>query len=200
MDLPDTLPVMVLPRCNLFPGSRLPLYIFEPRYREMLDDALHGGRMFCIGTVGGDAGPEPGGPGVYPHSTAGVIRACVGNDDGTSRLILEGLLRVRFTGWRDGGPYRVAEIEAVPTAVDDKTEVARLCEQLKALAAERLAAEDIVVPGGDIGDLWRNLGSEEAIADFVAHHLISEVDKRQRLLGMESLEGRLVFLCECLLE
>jgi Lon protease-like protein len=48
MTVPDEVPVMPLPGAVLFPRALLPLYIFEPRYREMLDRALQDHRMFCV--------------------------------------------------------------------------------------------------------------------------------------------------------
>jgi ATP-dependent Lon protease len=46
--LPEQAPVMPLPGALLFPHALLPLYIFEPRYGEMLDHALARERMFCV--------------------------------------------------------------------------------------------------------------------------------------------------------
>jgi len=46
--LPEQAPVMPLPGAVLFPHALLPLYIFEPRYREMLAHALAHERMFCV--------------------------------------------------------------------------------------------------------------------------------------------------------
>src|SRR6187455_127874 len=48
MQLPLEVPVMTLPSATLFPQALLPLYIFEPRYRKMLADALKGPRMFSV--------------------------------------------------------------------------------------------------------------------------------------------------------
>src|SRR6185503_9110204 len=48
MDLPREVPVMTLPSAILFPQALLPLYIFEPRYRRMLSDALSSHRMFSV--------------------------------------------------------------------------------------------------------------------------------------------------------
>src|SRR5437016_13552649 len=48
VDLPDEVPVMPLPGAVLFPNALLPLYIFEQRYREMLDHALERDRMFTV--------------------------------------------------------------------------------------------------------------------------------------------------------
>ena len=91
IDLPDALPVMVLGGCNLLPHGLLPLYIFEPRYRQMLEDTLAGDRLFAIGTVNPAGEPPSEEPEVFDHSCAGLIRACVGEEDGCSHLILQGL-------------------------------------------------------------------------------------------------------------
>ena len=48
MELPDAVPVMTLPSATLFPQALLPLYIFEPRYRQMLADMLKSDRMFSV--------------------------------------------------------------------------------------------------------------------------------------------------------
>src|SRR3954467_11014816 len=47
--LPPTIPIFPLPNVVLFPNVFLPLHIFEPRYRQMVDDALNGDRI--IGMV-----------------------------------------------------------------------------------------------------------------------------------------------------
>src|SRR5215471_18893756 len=48
MKIPREVPVMTLPNATLFPQALLPLYIFEPRYRQMLAEALHTNRMFSV--------------------------------------------------------------------------------------------------------------------------------------------------------
>jgi Lon protease-like protein len=48
VDLPDEVPVMPLPGAVLFPHALLPLYIFEDRYRDMLEHALQRDRMFSV--------------------------------------------------------------------------------------------------------------------------------------------------------
>ena len=92
--LPKELPVMPLPGAVLFPHALLPLYVFEPRYRKMLEHALQRHRMFCV-TLIKPSCPDWRAPEDFFHlATAGLIRACVGRGDGTSNLILQGLQRV----------------------------------------------------------------------------------------------------------
>ena len=111
--LPKQLPVMPLPGVVLFPHALVPLYIFEPRYRQMLQHALQQHRIFCV-TLIKPSCPEWHAPEDFFHvATAGLIRACVGRDDGTSNLILQGLQRVRFAGFEQEAPFPIARIDIV---------------------------------------------------------------------------------------
>ena len=65
--LPESLGLIVLEECFHFPGCFLPLYIFEQRYRQMMDHALSTSRMFGVGTMVDDE--------LLPVTTAGLIRA-----------------------------------------------------------------------------------------------------------------------------
>src|SRR5438876_5312311 len=106
MELPDAVPVMTLPSATLFPQALLPLYIFEPRYRQMLKDMLKTDRMFSV------AMQKPGRQRESPCQVAGLglIRVSVGHQDGTSHLILQGLARVELIDTVQTRPYRVANI------------------------------------------------------------------------------------------
>ena len=89
--LPGSLPVMVLGGATLFPRGYMPLFIFEPRYRAMLDHALERDRMFCIGHARPGIDVEHSTDPVYPVTTMGLVRACVTHPDGTSQLMLLGV-------------------------------------------------------------------------------------------------------------
>src|SRR5438093_8136935 len=110
---PKQLPVMPLPGAVLFPHALLPLYIFEPRYRHMLEHALQHHRMFCV-TLIKPSCLEWHAPEDFFHlATVGLIRACVGRGDGTSNLILQGLQRVRFASFEQKTPFPIAKIDIV---------------------------------------------------------------------------------------
>src|SRR3974390_2608730 len=111
MKIPREVPVMTLPNATLFPQALLPLYIFEPRYRQMLADALHSHRMFSI------AMQKPGSSRESPLPVAGLglIRVSVGHRDGTSHLILQGLSRVELHAIVRESPYRVYRVRHLST-------------------------------------------------------------------------------------
>lgn len=115
MMVPEQVPVMTLPNAVLFPHVLLPLHIFEARYRRMLADSLSGNRMFAVALLRKGWEDQGGDPPPYSVATVGVIRACVGNNNGTSNLVLQGVTRVRLCSFVQLEPYRVAAIETLPS-------------------------------------------------------------------------------------
>lgn len=198
--IPASAPVMVLEGCNFFPGTPLPLHIYEMRYRAMLALALEGDRMFCLGTAIDSANqvlPSDSAAGVYSHGTLGLVRACVQNEDGTANLILEGLQRVVFRGWLRETPFRIARLEGLPTLVEDPELVKHHASRvvvLSRLLIERGAGRK--PPEFDLG--WAAEANPELLGDFVANYLVTSFVDRHRLLGMACLDERLQFLGELL--
>ena len=196
IELPTQIPVMALAGCNLLPHGLLPLYIFEPRYRQMLADALETDRMFAIGTIDPatahltENGQEP----VFPASCAGMVRACVGAKNGTSHLVLQGLQRIRFTSWLENDkPYRVAEIEPISTIDENGDASAALAQRAVELARELINTGSADTSSQAMAEI-EALDDPEPLADLIAYHLIRDPDRRQALLGMEELGERLRYL------
>jgi Lon protease-like protein len=97
-DLPRVLPIFPLSGALLLPGGRLPLNVFEPRYLNMIGDALAGDRMIGMvqpyhddGTEGGDSDSET--PEVYRTGCAGRLISFAETDDGRYLITLQGLIR-----------------------------------------------------------------------------------------------------------
>ena len=125
---------MTLPNATLFPQALLPLYIFEPRYRQMLADALHSNRMFSV------AMQKPGNSREIPAPVAGLglIRVSVGHRDGTSHLILQGIARVELQEAVRYKPYRVQRIKPIETPPCDSVKVDALVAKVRELLEERI--------------------------------------------------------------
>src|SRR2546425_1287651 len=115
MELPNEVPVMTLASATLFPQALLPLYIFEPRYRQMLADTLKAHRMFSV------AMQKPGRSRETPCPVAGLglIRVSVDHHDGTSHLILQGITRVELQETVQYKPYRIHNIRALQSPLTD---------------------------------------------------------------------------------
>lgn len=90
--LPAVLPIFPLPGALLLPGGRLPLNIFEPRYLNMVRDALAGPRLIGMVQPSKDS-DEPGGAEVFRTGCAGRIVAFQETEDGRYLITLAGLIR-----------------------------------------------------------------------------------------------------------
>ncbi len=116
--LPSLLPIFPLPTVVLFPNVFLPLHIFEPRYRQMVGDALGGDRM--IGMVLLQPGYEEryeATPPVYEVGCAGLMTHAERLPDGRYNIVLRGLERFRIVGEESSTTsvlYRRALIAPLP--------------------------------------------------------------------------------------
>ncbi|MFN3521347.1 MAG: LON peptidase substrate-binding domain-containing protein [Phenylobacterium sp.] len=90
-DLPQALPVFPLDGAVLLPGGELPLQIFEPRYLNMVDDAMAGDRM--IGMIQTRPGGERARPNLAGVGCAGRITAFAETADGRYLITLTGVCR-----------------------------------------------------------------------------------------------------------
>jgi len=185
--LPETIPLIVLEECYLFPGCFLPLYIFEQRYRQMLDYALQTSRMFCVGIRSEGQ--------ILPVTSAGLIRASKKQEDGTSHVMLYGVTRVRFTGWVQEEPFRIAKIEPIGTECHLATEER---DALKDYALSLLppstpeTSEAMQVLRSTLCDMT----CADLACDILSYHFIREPETLQALLAEPSLVKRYALLNE----
>jgi Lon protease-like protein len=124
--LPETLPVMVLERLYPLPGGIQPLFIFEERYRRMLEHALSTDRLFAIGDRRRDGS-------LRPIVTAGLIISAVRAADGTSQLVLQGIHRMRITGCQQEEPFLIATVEPFETDPGPAEKVNELSQEVETI-------------------------------------------------------------------
>ncbi len=198
---------MILPSVNLFPQAILPLFIFEPRYRRMLRDALASHRIFCVAMQRPDSEPEA------PARVAGVglIRASVENPDGTSNMILQGLARVSLGRVLRHKPYRVQSIHPLVAETADSARVDALTVKVRELVGERFrqglpaplkflgenATAGVEGEAPSVEQILNSLseiGDASVLADLVSCALLSDPRQRQVMLETIDVETRLRYL------
>jgi len=175
-------PLFPLPGFFLFPGSIVPLHIFEPRYCQMIEDLIDGNGRLVIGTVPDEyANQLCGSPPVHPVAGLGEIARHEKLPDGKRYLIwLFGLARVRVREVASDRLYRRVGYEAL---------------QEKPIAAEKrasLRAElELAVRGRckELEELPRDLADaclidiliqKLQLAPFETSRLYSEPDMERR--------------------
>ncbi len=123
-DLPPRIPVFPLRGAILLPRATLPLNVFEPRYLEMLDDVMSGGRIIGIlqpeGSDDDDAeSPEGAASGLRRIGCAGRVTSYQELDDGRLVITLTGIMRFECVGEASSGtPYRIMSVSYDRFAAD----------------------------------------------------------------------------------
>src|ERR1700755_1598846 len=187
--LPDHVPVMPLPGALLFPHALLPLYIFESRYREMLEHPLSHHRIFSVALVKPDRAAWESPADFFHVAGVGLIRACVERGDGTSNLILQGLERVRFTSFAQAEPFPIATIERLESDSETSVETEALAIKVLELYS-KLKGDGRQLPE-KVDRYLSDLGDPEMLADLVASTFITDALRRQHVLEELSVNQRL---------
>jgi len=185
------LPIFPLPSSALFPGSLLPLHVFEPRYRDLVRDALSRRKLLAVARLkpGFETGYE-GRPAVFDRCGCGVIVDHARSDDGRYNILLRGIARVQILDEHAAErSYRLVRAEKLGDAPTDARLAAAFYAQLGSLWPS--LAGHLPAPLRDFAALTQATGCAGALADHVAsllvddtaltHRLVSELDPCERL-------------------
>ena len=170
-----------LPGVFLFPLQILPLHIFEPRYRQMIEDSLDGPGRIVLATVPQEHEADlAGAPPVFPIAGLGEIARHQRLPDGRFLIWLAGLARVRIDEIESDRPYRKVRFEPMEEVSASPGEAARLKEPLvQAILARR---KDVLnfpddVPTGLLADV---LLQHVSMPQPLMEQLFSECDAGRR--------------------
>ena len=180
------LPLFPLPNVVLFPNVFLPLHIFEPRYKEMVADALAGDRM--IGMVllrPGWEGDYEGRPPVYPVGCSGIITFSEQQADGRYNIVLRGFEKFRLLEEDQTKRYRIGRVEPLMEEATDSDRAE--------IRGERQRLEALLVPqprGRGVDAKVPPSMSDEDLVNALAQYLDLEPLEKQALLEREGIVAR----------
>ena len=176
-------PIFPLAGALLFPGSQLPLHIFEPRYRTMIRDALASDRLIAMI----QPRDENETPELFDVGCIGRISACDELDDGRFNIVLEGLSRFRVAREADvDTPYR--QVDADRTGFEeDSDEVLGLAQRAEIERESRAYADSL---GYSVD--WDSVGrlDDEMLVNGIAQIAPLDVGSKQALLEARDLATR----------
>jgi ATP-dependent Lon protease len=158
----------------------------------MLRWCLERDRLFCIALANPAAANPSALDNFFPIGGVGLVRACVGAEDGTSNLILQGLARVKFGNLVQTEPFRMAEIREYASDCPNLVEAEALGTKVVELCA-RLHEQGQELPAALVQKL-RHVNNPELLADIVTQTFLREPMQQQRLLEEASVSERLRLL------
>lgn len=180
------LPLFPLPNLVFFPRTRLPLHIFEPRYRQMVADAVATDHRFGIVLL--RPGWEKdyfGTPPIYTCGTLSAIEQAVPLDDGRFNILVRGEVRFRVVGEVGKDPYRTARVVVQPEEQRDTTSAYAERQWLAELSKQYLIhlPEQSAVPEIETVGL-------ESLTNALIMSLNLDVEQKQHLLEIDDLVAR----------
>ena len=182
----ESLPIFPLEAVTLLPGALLPLHVFEPRYRQMIADAMEGDRAIAMAMpLPGHATDSERRPPVHPVIALGHIVQHAPLAEGRANIVLRGVARLRIEEELAADlPYRIVRASELPDHGGDESLVPRVVA---------LAARASCVDAGRIAALAHT--GQGAALDVVllalelpprdAHRLHAVTDVAERLAAIE---------------
>jgi len=189
----EALPLFPLPRVVLLPHTLLPLHIFEPRYRELVDHCLSTGGVFGLPRLKPDGPDCEDCPPFERVMGLGRIVRHQPLPDGRSNIVVLGVGRARFRNELPAGTasYRVGRCDCLD---DILTPTPSSCELDKTIHQLRLAAMQVVHGRDEVTqELVRLLDCERdpaEVVDILAHMSLRDTNDRQAFLELDSVPAR----------
>ncbi|MDB4561360.1 LON peptidase substrate-binding domain-containing protein [bacterium] len=181
-----------LPEMVLFPHAMQPLHIFEPRYCEMLSEALAGDHLIAMSTLtGGDLGGVLTDPPIASTVCLGRIISHAEVEEGRHNVLLVGVRRAQVVTELDAGrPFRMATVDVLddiypPTGATERGQ----------LKNDLLEAFGEVIPASvnaqqNLHDLMAGQMGLGPITDIISYTLPFEVVEKLRLLSDSNVDSR----------
>jgi ATP-dependent Lon protease len=189
VEIPSTLAVLPLKETVIFPQSVSPLAIGQERSIKLVDDVVAGERVLALMTVKNHEAEQPGWDDLYEIGTAAIVHKMIRVPDGTLRILVQGVGRIKLDRHVQDEPYLVGEFTDVPDVVEEtpeleavtrsvQNEFGRLISLVPYLPAElELAAANVDEPS--------------ALSHLVASTLRLKTDEKQALLEQPDAYQRL---------
>jgi len=131
--IPNEAPVLPLRGVVVYPLTVIPLSVGQPRSIRLVDDAVLDKRLICLVTSKNEENPEPGPDEVYRVGTMAMVHRLLRAPDGTIRLIVQGLERVRIHEFTALTPYLKARISTAPEIEEESIEMEALVRNVTEL-------------------------------------------------------------------
>ena len=186
--LPDVLPVLPLRDTVVFPLAVTPLNVGQERSVRLVDEAMKGDRLIALVLQKNDAAPA----GPDDCRRVGVVASILQmkrDPDGTIRLVVQGVARVRIVDFAAERPFLTARVVLAPEQSDSSIETEGLARSVKDVF-RRWVEESPDVPDV-VGRAVATLDDARQVANVVAATMPFDAAVRQELLETDSVRARL---------
>ena len=187
--MPPVLPVLPLKETVVFPQSMTPLAIGQERSIKLVDDVVDGDRMVALVTVKNEEADPPGFDDLYEIGTAAIVHKLIRVPDGTLRILVQGVRRIKLDRRVGDDPYLVGEFSEVPEIVEESKELEALTRNVQNLFGRIIAAVPYLPEELQIAAA--NVDEPSALSHLVASTMRLKTEEKQELLETADVAERL---------
>ena len=195
-DVVDDLPVLPLRGIVVYPMMWLPLTIGQERSIQMVEETLPQSRIIALVTSKDESVEEPLPEQIYEIGTAAQVHRVLKAPDGTIRLAVQGLERIRLTEFVQRKPYLRARVEVLPETLEEGLDIDGTARAVQDLF-RRLVELDSQMPD-ELAVMAANVENARQLAYLVASSTRLEMEDAQQLLEMDSVQDKLLRLTQLL--
>jgi ATP-dependent Lon protease len=189
IEIPTTLPVLPLKDTVVYPDSMLPLAVGQQRSIELIDDVVSGDRLLALIASRSREVEVPDWDELYEVGTAAVVQKMIRVPDGTQRILVQGVKRIKLEERVRSDPYLVGRFEELPDVVRETRELQALTQNVRTLFARIIGLlpylpEELALAAANVED-------PSALSHLVASTLRLKTDEKQAILQEVDVEKRL---------
>ena len=187
--IPDTIPILPLRETVVFPETVTPLAVGQERSVKLIDDVLHRDKMIGLATIRKPeveiAGPDD----IYNVGTAAIIHKMLKVPDGSLRILVQGVKRVKIVDYTMTDPYLVARVDVLEDKIEMSKEVEALSRNLQNVFTRIIGLvpylpEELQMAASNVDD-------PSALCYLIASAIKIKTEEKQELLEEVDVEKRM---------
>jgi ATP-dependent Lon protease len=189
VEIPSALAVLPLKETVIFPQSVSPLAIGQERSIKLVDDVLAGERVLALVTVKDGSAEQPGWDDLYEVGTAAIVHKMIRVPDGTLRILVQGVRRIKLERRLQDEPYLVGEFGELSDTIEETPELEALIRSVQTEFG-RLISLVPYLPA-ELELAAANVDDPSALSHLVASTLRLKTEEKQSLLEQVDVSARL---------
>ncbi len=192
----DELPVLPLRGVVVYPMMWLPLPVGQERSLRLVEETMPDNRIIALVTGYDEDVAEPGPDQIRTIGTAAQIHRVLRTPDGTIRLLVQGLERIRIVEYTQEEPYLRARVEALPEAIEEGIEMDALVRTVEKLFRQLIELEPQLPE--ELAMMAINAEDARQLAYLTASSIRLDVEDAQELLELDRVHDKLLKLTQLL--
>jgi ATP-dependent Lon protease len=187
--VPNEIPILPLRGTVLFPDLILPIMVGRKRSVRLIDEAMDSDRIIGVITQKRSEIEDPKEGDLYTVGVAALILRMIRELDGSQRVIVQGVSRIKVREYLQKDPYYKARVDSVDETAVEGVEIEALMMNLKNLFERAVELAPYLT--AELGTMVKSIKSANILADLIASNLNISTSEKQGILETYDIRERL---------